>query len=376
VPHAYTPGLQVTAATTVRKARLLPMRGDVLVKEGQAVEAHTAVARASLPGDVHPVNVVNRLGIQPSEIRHYMLKDVGDTVAAGEPIAETKPLLKFLKTTCPSPVRGTVQTISEVTGQVMVQEPPRQIELPAYVRGRVVEVMPGEGAVIETRAALVQGIFGIGGESNGPIAVPVEGPERVMEWKAAERDWAGAVIVVGSLISADLVRAAVRGRASAVVGGGMEAQELYGILGYEIGVAVTGAEKVGLTVIITEGFGRIAMAGNTFNLLKSLEGRLASVNGATQIRAGVQRPEIVVALDEAAPAPPAAEGSGAADGLRQGDRVRLIRQPYFGSIGRVVDFVPELQQIETESRVRVMRVGLDDGRTVTVPRANVEVIKD
>jgi len=374
--HAYTPGLQVTAATMVRKARLLPMRGDVLVQKGQDVEAREAVARASLPGDVHPVNVVNRLGIHPSEIRHHMLKGVGDAVSAGEPIAETKPLLKFLKTTCRSPVSGTIQTISEVTGQVMVQEPPRQIELRAYVQGRVVEVMPGEGAVIETRAALVQGIFGVGGETNGPIAVPVEAPDQMMEPKAAERDWAGAVIVVGSLISADLVRAAVRGGASAVIGGGIEAQELYGMLGYEIGVAVTGAEKVGVTVIITEGFGRIAMAANTFNLLKSLAGRLASVNGATQIRAGVQRPEVIVPLEGPSPTATSAEGTRAADGLRRDDRIRLIRQPYFGLIGRVVELVPELQQIETESKVRVMRVALDDGRTLTVPRANVEVIKE
>ncbi len=383
--HAYTPGLQVAAATTVRKARLLPMQGDVLVKEGQAVEAKDVVARASLPGDVRPVNVVNRLGVAPSEIRQYMLKDVGATVSAGEPIAETKPLLKFLKTTCPSPMSGTIQSISEVTGQVMVQGPPRQIELRAYVRGRVVEVTAGEGAVVETRAALVQGIFGIGGESGGPIAVPVAGPDQEIDAGAAERDWGGAVIIAGSLISADLVRAAVRGGASAVVGGGMEAQDLYDLLGYEIGVAITGAEKVGLTVILTEGFGRIAMAGGTFALLKRLEGRTASVNGATQIRAGVQRPEIVVPLDEvapaapgaqAAPAAPAAQAAPAADGLKKGDAVRLIRQPYFGLIGRVAELVPELQQIETESLVRVMRVALEDGRIVTVPRSNVEVIKE
>jgi hypothetical protein len=373
--HAYTPGLQVTAQTTLRKTRLLPMRGQVLVPAGQAVQADTVLARAELPGDVHPVNVVNRLGIQPHEIRHYMLKDVGDPVEAGEPVAETRPWLKLLKVTCPSPARGTIQSISEVTGQVMVQEPPRRVELQAYVPGRVLEVIPDEGAVVETRAAFVQGIFGIGGEAHGPLAVPVAGPDELMEPAAADRPWEGAVIVAGALITADLVHAAVRGGARALIAGGIAAQELYGILGYEIGVAVTGAEQVGLTLIVTEGFGRIPMAAGTFALLSSLRGRPASVNGATQIRAGVQRPEIIVPLDGPEPQAVEAPVSRPADGLRAGDAVRLIREPYFGLLGRVAELVPELVEIETESRVRAMRIRLDDGRTVTVPRANVEVIR-
>lgn len=374
--HAYTPGLQVAARTTVRRARLLPMRGEVLVEEGQLLEADATVARAELPGDIHPVNVVNRLGIQPVEIRRYMLKEVGDAVAAGEPIAQTRPWLRFLKTTCPSPAAGTIQSISDVTGQVMVQEPTRPVELAAYVRGRVVEVLPGEGAVIETQAAMVQGIFGIGGERSGPLAVAVDGPDAIMEAAAADRAWNGAVIVAGALLTADLIRAARRGGAAAIIAGGIPAQELYGILGYEIGVAVTGSEQVGLTVIVTEGFGHIAMATNTFRLLKSLEGRMAGVNGATQIRAGVQRPEIIIPLDEAAEETAPGRDASPADGLKAGDAVRVIREPYFGSIGRVLDLVPELHEIETEARVRVMRVELEDGRTVTVPRANVEVIKN
>jgi hypothetical protein len=242
-----------------------------------------------------------------------------------------------------------------------------------------VQILPGEGAVIETQAAFAQGIFGIGGEGNGPLAVPVSSPDQVLEPKAAERQWNGAVIVAGAIITADLVRAAVRGGASALIGGGIAAQELYGILGYEIGVAITGAEKIGLTLIVTEGFGRLPVAATTFALLKGLEGRMASVNGATQIRAGVQRPEIIVPLDEAPPASGPGltpKDAALADGLKTGDPVRLIREPYFGLMGRLVELVPELQQVETESRVRVMRVGLQDGRTVTVPRANVEAIKN
>ena len=56
------------------------------------------------------------------------------------------------------------------------------------------------------------------------------------------------------------------------------------------------ARTLGITVIVTEGFGDIAMAERTFDMLKDHAGDDASVNGATQIRAGVMRPEIIIPL--------------------------------------------------------------------------------
>ena len=99
-----------------------------------------------------------------------------------------------------------------------------------------------------------------------------------------------------------------------------------------------------------------------------------SVSGATQIRAGVQRPEIVA---------PAADGAGAREGahdsveggLKTGDMVRVIRQPYFGRIGKVTALPPELMPLETEARVRVLEVDFGNGSRTFLPRANVEMIE-
>jgi hypothetical protein len=43
------------------------------------------------------------------------------------------------------------------------------------------------------------------------------------------------------------------------------------------------------------------MAQRTFELLKSLTGKKTSINGATQIRAGVMRPELIVPVDKKTP---------------------------------------------------------------------------
>jgi transcription antitermination factor NusG len=61
--------------------------------------------------------------------------------------------------------------------------------------------------------------------------------------------------------------------------------------------------------------------------------------------------------------------------MEPGDMVRIIREPYFGVIGRVEGLPVQPQQIETETKVRVVKIKLPDGSVVVVPRANVEMIQ-
>ena len=67
----------------------------------------------------------------------------------------------------------------------MVREPPIPVEVNAYVRGRVVEELPGEGVVVEATGALLQGIFGVGGETWGALAMAVDSPGRRADARAA-----------------------------------------------------------------------------------------------------------------------------------------------------------------------------------------------
>ncbi len=58
-----------------------------------------------------------------------------------------------------------------------------------------------------------------------------------------------------------------------------------------------------------------------------------------------------------------------------GTLVRIIRRPHFGHIGRIAGLPVEPQPLSSESRARVVEVELEDGRTVTVPRANIEIME-
>src|SRR5205823_5739393 len=153
-------------------------------------------------------------------------------------------------------------------------------------------------------------------------------PERPITEEDVRPEHRGLVLAGGSNISGAALRKAASLGVAGIVVGAIVDRDLIDFLGYDIGVAITGHEAIDLTLIVTEGFGTIRMADRTFRLLRSLEGQVASINGATQIRAGVLRPEVIV------PREAAAEQDGRDEQtLDVGTPIRVIREPYFGRLG-------------------------------------------
>jgi hypothetical protein len=364
--------LKVTDRTKVRKERRLPLPGETLKSRGDLVRGEEIVARTALPGNVQTVNVAGLLGVPPEDLRMLMVRKPGDAVGKDELLAQSKGLLGLFRSSVKSPVDGTVESVSDITGQVILREPPQPVEVSAYVDGKVTDVIEREGVVVETIASFIQGIFGIGGEARGELLTVVGGPDEVLDVGCLRSEFRNKVIIGGSLVEEAALRQAATMGVRGVVVGGVEDATLRKFLGYDIGVAITGSEKCGVTLVVTEGFGRMRMADRTFELLRQLNGRTASINGATQIRAGVIRPEVIVPCDRDTDGHRASRIEG---GLEVGTPVRIIREPHFGALGRVSALPVSLQDIETESKVRVLEVEIDDGTRVLMPRANVEIIE-
>lgn len=368
---AYTPGLTVSPNATVRKTRRLPLSGEVIVERGARVAATDVVACTDLPGKVHLVNIANRLGVNPDELAAKMLVKEGAPIQEGQRIAESRSFFGLFSSEVDSPITGTLESVSTITGQGVLREPPQPVEVTAYVDGVVVDVIADEGVVVETRGALVQGIFGLGGEVNAPLAVVGEVGGRLSP-RSFTAEHVDKIVVGGADIDLAGIRAAIELGVAGIVVGGFAYHDIRELLGYDIGVAVTGTENIGTTLIVTEGFGHISMAATTFELLASHDGESASITGATQIRAGVIRPEVVVPARSTA----AGEDAKPAElGLAVGAPVRCIRAPYFGEIGTVTELPVDLQIMPSETRVRVVEVALAGGDKIVLPRANVEVIE-
>lgn len=370
--YAYTPGLKVTKSIKIKKERILPLSGTVLVKEGERVTFDTIVAQAFIPGEPEILNAAPKLNVQKPRLSEYMLKQVGDKIVEGEIIAQNIYFFGLMKKYVYAPFDGTVETISKYSGRVIVRGSPIPIDVKAYVPGTIIEVIPGQGVIIETTASFIQGIFGIGGESFGEIHMITETENEIITGDMITSEHAGKILVGGSIVTADAMKKANELGVVGIVTGGISSKDLTEFIGYEIGVAITGEEEINITIIATESFGEMPMARHTFEMLKELEGQMASIDGSTQIRAGVVRPEIMVPHLEEVEAVLSEESLDA--GMTSGTRIRAIRAPYFGKLGKVVGLPTGLQQLETESKARVMEVEFDDGMRAIVPRANVELI--
>ena len=374
--HAYTPGLKVTEGMTIQKERRLPLEGEVLVKAGATVKAEDVVAKADLPGNVQLLNVANLLSVPPNEVAEYMLKSVGEAVSKDEIIATTRGLFGLFKSQARAPIDGTIEAVSDVTGQVILREPPIPVEVKAYTDGTVTETVPTEGVTVETYGTYIQGIFGVSGETVGDLIVVAKSSIDELTAEQIIPEHRDSILVGGSLVTTDAIQKAIQHGVRGIIAGGIDDADLRELLGYELGVAITGSEEIGITLVITEGFGRIAMAEQTFTLLKAREGMKTSINGATQIRAGVVRPEILIPLVSDTVETVEMGKDGSMEGILEvGSSVRIIREPYFGQLGHVTELPIELQNLETEARVRVLRIELEDGQETTLPRANVEAIE-
>lgn len=337
-------GRIVAGDREVVKLRRLPIPGRVLVKLGAMVAATDAVAVALLPGPLLAVSAAALLGCEPAEACRRLSVAEGDTVAAGDLLGRGPGIWGLWPREVRAPAAGVVERISPATGQLTLRGASRPLEVLAHVPGVIAAVEPAQGADIACRAAQVQGVYGVGGEARGPLAAE---PAPGVVWVLPE---AGV---------ADLQRASAAGVAAVVAGGAPHTA-----------VLALAARPSAPVLVLTEGFGALPMAEPAWRILTAHLGREASVDGTTQIRAGVVRPEVVVPL----PGLPRRAGSpGPPPGLRPGVRVRIVRDPWFGARGRVLQLPAEPRAVESEAVVPVLVLALDGGGSAVVPRANVEV---
>lgn len=371
--YAYTPGLKVKKMLKIIKERKLPIPGDVLVNINDFINYNTIIARTFSEGDAHIINGANLLRVDSEDVVDYLVKNKGDHINEGEVLLFYSAFFGLIKRDVKSPIDGYIDAISETTGQIILRENPQEINVDAYIPGKVVDIISNEGVLIETNAAIIQGIFGVGGEAHGILKIKSTVREDTLTTNMISEEDKGHILIGGSAVTLAAINRAIEVEVAGIIVGGVEPVVLTELMQEEVGVAITGQEEIGLTLIITEGFGKMPISERTFILLRDFDGKMAHINGATQIRAGVMRPEIIIPHENLIKDAVSDELSA---GIVPGTPLRLIREPYFGAIGKVVSLPIELQLIETESYVRVVEVELENGRNVVVPRANVEIIEE
>jgi hypothetical protein len=344
--------------TTIRRERLLPAPGQVLVQPGEMVGPADVVARCQVPGKVHILDASRALRIRRDRVDRYVRKSPGDAVQAQEVIAAPRGLLSRFRRALRCPVDGEVLEVRD--GLILVQATSTTYELTAHLKGQVTNIMPQRGVVISAVGALIQGTWGSGGEAEGVLKVLADDPKSPLRAESIDVSCHGTIIVGGYIPDKLALEQAVAAKVRGIIASSVNADLCSAI------------ELLPFPVVITEGFGPLPMSEPVFALLHANLGQQAMLGAETRTRWGARRPEVLIPL-RAEAEKPAEEGKPRP--LQVGDRVRLLRAPHLGTIGQIDELLEHPQPVESGARMPVARVALGEGESVLVPQVNLEAIR-
>lgn len=277
--------LAVGGAFFDRRAVRSPVTGTVaLVSKNRGLAYVREDVATGSQEEAVEIRVAEMLGIPPVMIMVYKGAEanVGATAVKGQTLA------RFGKKIASSPFYGRISAISPVRGTITIEPMFKSQTIAAYLKGRVDKVVPGEAVGIVGQARVIAGIWGLGGESCGILEV-MEGDLT----KDTPLSPGSVVAAQGTATSEGLLHAAESGVKGVILGwlGSSIAATFAGGLK---NMAVTGDESVPFPLILIEGFLASRMRAESFGILEASRGHLCSIRGATHIRAGVVRPEILV----------------------------------------------------------------------------------
>ncbi len=347
------PVTHILPLTTITRARLLPIPGEVSVRVGQKVAPSDVIAEATIPRGHIVIDVARELGEAPEQLEKLIKVKRGDTLEKEDVIAEISGLggRDVL-----SPAAGRVAAIGG--GKVLLQTRQESFEVRAGMSGTVTSVLNNRGAVIASVGVLVQGVWGNGQIDGGLLFSLCEKPTDTLIPDQLDVSMRGAVVLAGHLdnqktlsIIADLP---LRGL----------------ILGSLAPDLIAAAVQLRLPVVVLDGFGKRPMNAAAHKLLSTNIRREVSINAESYNRLDGTRPEIIIPLpagQEIAEAPDAVE-------LAAGQNVRLLRAPHQGAVAVIVTLRPGLSPLPNGLRAPAANVRLETGEIILVPLSNLEVL--
>ncbi len=368
--------------TVVSRRRELPLAGEVLVRVGNRVEPDDLVGRTLVPSRGRRFPVAHELGLDAPELHRHLLVEEGSEVEAGDILVRVG---RWRTRIWRAPLAGTLSTAEVERGYLIITPPSTPVEVRARLKGFVAAVEPYRAATIQTPAALLQGVFGLGGEQNGVLRTTVTNEADELLPGMLDERATFAVLIGGATLGVEALRRAVDLQVRGIIVGSITEEVLRAFLGYADDAAwdcggegwafppTSDRRSFPLTLIVTEGLGRSPMCSQVFELLASHDGSEVFLDGRTRLHGvNMVRPQVIIPLlrvkEEKIPVEEEREP------LAVGAWVRLLAEPLLGRVGRIVALPRRMYFFDCGAGYRVALVRLEEGDVLPVPLENLEVL--
>ncbi len=341
------------AAAEIQRERLMPVGGRIVARRGQQVSPVDVVAEYMLQPEHLLLDIGRGLGLSPKEADHYIQRRAGDEVGEGDVIAGPVGIGRRVVRT---PSSGTVVVTGG--GQVLLQLDGEFTELKAGYSGVVTDIVDDRGVVIDSIGSLIQGVWGNGKINFGLLNLLAHSPDELVTPAMMEVRLRGSVVMACYCEDEKVLTSAEELPIRGMVLASMDS------------ALIPAAMKASYPIVLVEGFGKLPMNQDAFDILISGAMREASVIAEPLDRITNTRPEVVIALPEGVPPEILTETIA----FEIGQTVRVVSPPYKSLVGKLTNLQPGLSVLPSGLRAQTAGVRLLNGDIVQVPLANLEVI--
>ncbi|MCL4366857.1 hypothetical protein M1563_01670 [Patescibacteria group bacterium] len=258
---------------------LPPINSQIHVKLNQELSPIDVLGEGQTPLGYRNVRLASELKVAPKQALQYLKRELGQSIYKGELLASKDELFGFKQTVLLSPADGVLDSYDPERGNLRMKLVPKSSRLASGVYGLVDKIDRQASTVtIKTLATLVYGVFGSGQEREGILRV-LESPDLLVGSRQIPNMSSRQILVGGAMIFEDGLQKALSLDISGVVTGGINAMSFKSMVGGNWNLFSKQWSDVGISVVVTEGFGAVPLGEDIFNILKSYQNGFAMING-------------------------------------------------------------------------------------------------
>lgn len=358
--------------------RQMPMeKGRLHVVLGQEVSPGDVLGEGQTPMGFRTIHLTGELGDDPKKAILDLKRRIGQTIFQGELLAEKHDLFGLRKKMLLSPVDGVIDFYDGEKGNLRIKLIPKQVKLISSVYGIVDGVDAKTGTIlIRSLVSAIYGVLGSGKEREGILKL-IGSPEDLISSKQIAETTRGQILAGGAMVFPEALHKAVGLQVAGIISGGINASDFKTIKGGKLDVVRSDWSDVGLSLMVTEGFGSICMGDDVYTTLREHAGKVAILDGnRARLILPINDQSSMIYIRKTKLPPKAVLEEGMVTGeaeVKVGVSVRVLSSPVLGSQGKVEAIDRTLSELPSGIKTFMVTVATKS-RKLRVPYQNLEIV--
>ncbi len=345
----------IHALTSIKRERVLPVTGHILVRRLQKVSPTDVIVLAPLSPQYMLLDISHGLKVSTSRADELLQRQAGDELSKGDVIAGPVGLFQRV---IRAPKAGIVRIAGE--GKVLYEIGSPPIELKAGMDGTVTNIIPDRGAIIETRGALIQGIWGNGKVTYGVIQPVSNDLLQELVPEQLNISFRGTILTAGYCKNPEVLELA----------GNIPIKGL--ILGSISSELIPAAMAVNYPILVVDGFGSTPMNSTAEKILVANREKNVALNAQIYDSFLGNIPEAIISN----PTQPETDIPNESETLRAGKKVIITNSSQASQIGTIDRINLGKQTIPSGIEAQTADVSIGANQKAVVPLNNLEIIKE